>query len=280
MASRGMPLNLVLVRHGESEGNLAKKMYRDHGDRSGYEALVSAHRYDPDLRLTRNGESQARKAGDWIRTNLSFDFYRYYSSPYIRARETSANLNLSYSTGSREVEWFLEPDLREREWGLIGHLMPHETEALYPGLMDHKKRNPLLWAPPGGESMLRMVARLRPFFDTLHRECSEQNVICVCHGELMWGFRTRLERMSPERYRKLDRSRKDKDRIHNCQILQYSRVNPHTGSVEAYLNWMRSICPWDTSKSSNDWEEVKRPRFTNAALRRVVKTRQRILGNQ
>ena len=36
---------------------------------------------------------------------------------------------------------------------------------------------------------------------------TDKRVLMVCHGEVMWAFRVRLERMSQETYRELDRQR-------------------------------------------------------------------------
>ena len=47
----------------------------------------------------------------------------------------------------------------------------------------------------------------------------------------MWGFRVILERIPPDKYVKLDQSKNPFDRIHNCQILQYSRIDPKTGET-------------------------------------------------
>ena len=57
-----LPKNLLLIRHGQSEGNVASRASRD-GDHDHYSPsfrIRSAHSWN----LSPNGESQARKCGE------------------------------------------------------------------------------------------------------------------------------------------------------------------------------------------------------------------------
>lgn len=63
------------------------------------------------------------------------------------------------------------------------------------------------------------------------RECANKRVLVVCHGEVMWAMRTRLERMSLMRYKDLIESKRFTDHIHNGHILVYTRINPDTGEI-------------------------------------------------
>jgi NAD+ kinase len=106
--------------------------------------------------------------------------------------------------------------------------------------------------------------------NTLHRECSDRRVLVVCHGEVMWAFRVRLERMPQERYRELDQSPDQRIKIHNCQILHYTRRDPVSGELGPHLNWLRSVCPWDPGRSGNEWQPIRRVSYSNADLLAVV----------
>ncbi len=118
--------------------------------------------------------------------------------------------------------------------------------------------------------MATLCLRIDRILTTLHRECTEQRVLIVCHGEVMWAFRLRLERLTPERYRCLDQSRNPHDKIHNCQVLHFTRRDPETGAVATHLDWLRSVCPWDASLSSNEWQPISRTRYSNEELMNVV----------
>lgn len=76
-----------------------------------------------------------------------------------------------------------------------------------------------------------MCLRLSKIISRLHRECHDKRVIIVCHGEVMWAFRVILERLTQHQYRELDKSTNVKDKIHNCQIIHYSRRDPKTGKL-------------------------------------------------
>ena len=77
-------------------------------------------------RLTDRGRDQARITGEWLRAHTRSDkdldpsvahlqtIYRYYVSEYIRAMETAALMELP------ESKWFVEVQLRERDWGTFG----------------------------------------------------------------------------------------------------------------------------------------------------------------
>jgi NAD+ kinase len=123
-----------------------------------------------------------------------------------------------------------------------------------------------LFAPPGGESMADVAFRTNSIIAQLHRECADRRVIIVCHGEVMWAMRTRLERMSLRRYRDLTASRRTTDHIHNGQILWYTRRHPETGEVSPFFSHFMSVCPWDLSRSQNQWEEIHRQIYTNGML--------------
>jgi NAD+ kinase len=167
--------------------------------------------------------------------------------------------------------WYREDALREREWGIEMDNMPdNERHERYARVMAQKDIEPYFWAPPGGESIAAVRWRLKSILDTLHRECTDKRVITVCHGEVMWALRVTLERMPEEKYKELHISKHPFNHIHNCQIIHYTRRNPETQDLATHLNWMRSVCPWDTTLSSNVWQQIIRPKWTNEQLREIV----------
>jgi NAD+ kinase len=254
-----MPVDLVLVRHGESEGNVAGARSK-RGDHSAYTPAFRA-RHSSQWRLTAAGREQASQAGAWIRHHLGSEFGRYYTSEYIRAMETAALLDLPGAT------WFADFNLRERDWGEMDVMPDDERRARFGDSLARKAVEPFYWRPPNGEHMAELCLRLNRVLETLHRECGPMRVIITCHGEVMWAFRVLLERMSQRRYAELDRSADPFDRIHNCQILQYTRRDPKDPGREltAY-GWFRSTWPLDPSRSRNTWEAVARPSYRNEEL--------------
>ncbi len=260
-----MPKNLVLLRHGESEGNIAKKL-SENGDHSLFtEEFIKRH--SSTFHLTKKGMEQAQIAGNWIRKNIGLEFDRYYTSVYIRAVETAALLQLPFA------EWRTEFYLRERDWGDMDVVSVAEKETRYKKVMEERKQDGIFWRPPNGESMSNLCLRVDRIIQTMARECSGKNVIVVCHGEVMWAFRLILERMSPWEYSRLDSSADKKDRILNCQILHYTREDvgkPGSKKLTPHFTWMRSVCPTNPSLSSNFWTPVQRKRYSNAELLEIA----------
>ena len=117
-------------------------------------------------------------------------------------------------------------------------------------------------------------------------------VILTCHGELMWAFRLRLERLTQLRYREMQDDPQIHERIHNCQsnaaqalrlacprdhprqpsdpastprfalactraVLQYTRRDPESGVLYPDFQFMRTVCPWDLSLSNGaQWRKI------------------------
>ncbi len=266
-----MPRDLILVRHGQSEGNLVIMQLEKQGlpVPDEYYRKHTAH-----WRLTSKGVQQAEIAGQWLRQNLVTEFDRYYVSDYVRAKETAALLGL------KQASWGINIYLGERNWGIMDRYTEEERNKIFEIDLVTKKIHPFYWTPPRGESMVQLCLRLEKVLETLHRECADGRVILVCHGEVMWGFRIILERIPPDKYVKLDESKNPFDRIHNCQILHYSRKNPGTGQLSDHLDWMRSLCPTDLSLSANAWQEISRPRFTNEQLLKHAAKFPRVIDNQ
>lgn len=249
-----MPNDLVLVRHGHSEGNLILG-----NSKKGDDSLLTdevretpGHRW----RLTPEGRIQAQMAGKWIIDNISTSFDRYYASPFVRTRETAGLLGLP------DAEWRLDQRLRERDWGEINSVPQSQHQKEYPNNALVKKIDSLYWRPPAGESIADVRLRVRNLFDTLHRECDGKSVIVVTHGEFMSAARAGLEYLSDEEW-----VRRDTDpayKLFNTHILHYSRRDPNTGEAGKYVSWMRSIC---TNKGiDSGWTPLKRQRFSNEEL--------------
>ena len=262
-----LPIDLVLVRHGQSEGNLAKRR-SEAGDHSAF-TKEFRRRHSASFRLTIKGREQAQQAGEFLRkefTGEGIAFDRYYTSDYLRAMETAGGLELP------NASWYRDFYLTERDWGELDIYPEDERERKFMVELRRRKVEPFFWKPPNGESFAELSLRIDRVLHTLHRECSDKRVIIVCHGEVMRAFQVRLERLSQERFKELVSSRNRDDRIYNCQILHYTRRYPFDKSLPVlpYAGWVRWIRPTGTSITSSDWREIKRPRYSNAELLEIV----------
>ncbi len=250
-----MPNELVLVRHGHSEGNLAVEKSREGNDG----LYTSEFREKPAHRwkLTEEGQRQSKITGKWILKNISNKFDRYYVSPFSRTCETAGLLGLP------NAEWRIDQRLRERDWGDIGTLPHSEFRDIYPQNAIIKRVDRLYWRPPGGESIADVRQRVRDFFDTLHRECDGMRVIVVTHGEFMWAIRAELEYINDKDFIIADENPSLK--IYNTHILQYSRKDPISGMYGDYLDWTRNVCPW-MNNNEISWTKIKRKKYSNKDL--------------
>lgn len=272
-----MPLEIVFVRHGQSEANVVHKLDKDEEGENPYLPVVNK-RPDWQQRLSSQGIEQAKNAGQWIKDNLggveSFD--ARYVSPFLRTRETAAHI------GGPEVgEWTIDDRVAERSWGVYGTVARAEQRSHFPLTADMQEATPWYVRFDGGESMPDVYGRFRDFQGTLHREQAESRVIVVSHGDFMNVVRYGMERMRPEQWEAMDRD--PAYTIRNCSVLQYTRVNPTDSSdVRDKITWRRMIYPDAVHESpdNGEWVELaKRQRFTGNELLDQAELAPRILDD-
>lgn len=260
-----MPLELVMVRHGQSEANTAQRL--DKAGKRHERAEEIYDRVDWQQRLSKEGVQQAVVAGQWIERNIrggvkGFDIKLV--SPYLRTRETAAHLG-----GVGAEGWRIDDRIVERYWGAFGRLNLEQQETTFPHTAKLKVLDPWYASLDGGESPASGVRlRFRDLLGTLHREASDKRVILVSHGEFMWVGRQVLERTLPEEWVAMDTDKLLE--IRNCSILQYTRVNPENpNDVDTHMRWMRFIYPDAPERSpyGGSWQRLKRQReFSGADL--------------
>lgn len=266
-----LPIDIFLIRHGESEGNLAQAQSKK-GDDSLWTSDFS-QRHTSNYRLTDRGRAQAQIAGEWVKKNIGDTFDTYWVSEYVRALETAAILDF------KNAKWHCEFYLREQDKGILGGKSHLSREKEYSDQLEKLKKDSFYVAPPGGESMANSCLRVDRIISMWQTSCPGQKIIAVCHGNIMTAFRVRLERMSQSRYQEIQKSSSQTDKIQHCQILHYTRRDPVSGEISPIVKWMKSICPWDESLSKNEWEEIVRPIFNNEALLMEVNKVPQLINN-
>ncbi len=90
------------------------------------------------------------------------------------------------------------------------------------------------WNPQNDESLAGVSLRVDRVLGTHHESCSDGTCICVCHGEIMWVVRIRLECLTQQEFIRLDESKHPHDHIHNCQIL----------TIHEEMSWDVSTPTW------------------------------------
>lgn len=268
---------LVLVRHGESEGNVAHKR-SSQGDHSLYSGEFMK-RHSSLWRLTEKGKEQAQQAGAWLKDHGQIDkepFDYHYTSEFLRAMETAALMNLP------DAHWFTETHCRERDWGqwdLTAQKDKSNAEE------DRRKRHGLYFAPGGGESLAQVLLRVDSMLQFMHQRLHGKRVLMVCHGELMWAFRIRFERLNQISYMDMAAKACEKERIHNGCILRFSRKDPDTKELHNDFLWRQLVTPWHKDEARGDpdktWTKLhtERTSFTNADLLKTVNRFPRLYCN-
>jgi NAD+ kinase len=261
-----MPRTLTLIRHGESESNLAKDASQTGVPLARVKELMATH--TSKRRLTSLGVAQAQRAGEWMRAWITSVMardspetsFRFYVSPYVRAMETAAYLHLG-------VRWRKDVRLVERNWGKIDKLTFEERIAKFGEELKQRKSEAFFWEPEGGESLQLVLNRLRDFNTTLHRECGQKHVVCVGHGETFIDYRFLNEYWSPTDLDKEMTEQDPRTYLENCRIIQYTREN-EDGSVGAHLARVRFISSTnpDDPKRNLGWQPIRRPLFSDDDL--------------
>jgi broad specificity phosphatase PhoE len=202
------PSHLVIVRHGESERNIAKDIAKSKGAHSYGSSLR-----DMDTLLTKEGNRQARATGEYLAKEYNFDLI--FSSPYQRTVQTAEQI-----IGQMKSKPSLkgEERIREIEFGILDGLTVDGMKAKYPEEFARRKREGKYWyRPPGGESRPDVALRVHSFLGTLTRDYRKKSVLVVCHSVVVLVFRRLLERWGEEEYMKIDAE----DDVLNCSVTSY-----------------------------------------------------------
>ena len=258
-----LPLNIILIRHGESEGNLAKNLALEDNNNKLFDKLE--YRRNPFYRLTNNGIKQIIKTGEWIKKNIHLNIDKYFTSEYIRALETSVNLNINGAI------WNTNSYLRERDNGILSGLSPDYKNKNYSDEMIRKDETLFYYSPPGGESVVNCMQRANLFVN--HLEYNKyNNILAVCHGGIMNSFRLLFENIRNTDFDKINNMKSGSEHIHNGHILWYSRVNPFTKEIHDTYKWLYSICPYKNydDYNINNWNEINIKSYTNEDLKIII----------
>lgn len=216
-----MPKNLVLLRHGESELNVMAKMMRK-GDSEYPEDFKTTP--DREYRLTDKGIEQAKIAGKYLKeTYKRFDVI--YVSDFIRARETVAIACIA--AGWDNVQIKIDPQLGERHWGHFNRLSSVERKSL----LELKKRDPLHFTMPDGETLLETRNRTRTFLDRCARQYGNKKVLVVTHGEYIESLWSEIAHFHTENQKEFFESHKGD--IKNCQVIDFESKNGKIHTVSS-----------------------------------------------
>ncbi|WP_434613388.1 histidine phosphatase family protein [Arthrobacter sp. A5] len=218
-------VELMLIRHGESAGNVAATA----AQAAGAEVIDIGLR-DADVPLSETGLQQAQALGRWLsgatdpgatgpgatRSSRAdpgtagtsspdsgspsagtAGFRRpdsVWCSPYLRARQTAEGAGLASGPGLR-----IDERLRDRELGILDLLTAAGVSARYPEeALRREWLGKFYYRPPGGESWADVALRLRSLLGDLDRLEGGGCAALVCHDAIVLLMRYVCEGFTEE----------------------------------------------------------------------------------
>jgi len=225
-ASLRAPARLLLIRHGESAGNVARQRAYDRRA-----AVIEVAERDMDVALSDLGREQARDLGRWLRTvDEAQQPTAVLSSPYARAEQTAllALAECGGAVGALPVR--LDERLRDRDFGVLDRLTGRGITERHPEQAELRARLGRFYhRPPGGESWTDVLLRLRSVQVTLAAEYAGENVVVFAHDIVVKCFRYLLEGLTEREVLTLS----DTTEIANCSLTSY-RFGPGGASLTRF----------------------------------------------
>ena len=207
------PEALWLVRHGQSQGNVA----RDLADEAGHHEIDIDVR-DVDVPLSELGHRQAEATGRWFAALPAEERPELIlCSPYLRAHQTAEAICAAGGLGG-PVKLVIDERLREREFGIFDRLTTAGIRNKYPEEAAHRAMlGKFYHRPPGGESWADVILRLRSMLNTINLHYADKRVLVVAHQVVVLCMRYILEELTEAQILAVDRQAE----ILNCGIVRY-----------------------------------------------------------
>ncbi|MEO7716792.1 MAG: histidine phosphatase family protein [Capsulimonas sp.] len=214
MEHQKWPDEILIVRHGQSAGNVA----RDEAVAAGHPVIQIASR-DMDVPLSELGERQAAALGRWFaalpperRPTVVL------TSPYVRTRDTARIVLETAGMLHDDLPIIEDERLREKEFGVLDRLTVEGVKERFPDQMAFRLAlGKFYHRPPGGESWCDVILRLRSVTNTIAREYRHERVLIVAHQVVVLCFRYILEGLTEEQILTIDIAQD----VANCSVTSY-----------------------------------------------------------
>lgn len=250
------PRRIILIRHGESEGNTNTNIYQTVPDSK--------------LELTEKGRMQAKAAGAKIKEIIKDETVRFVVSPYTRSIQT---LGCIVEGGKFGTQNSIREDarIREQDWGNFQD--PKQMEQIKE---ERRLFGAFYYRFPNGESGSDVYDRVTSFWSTLMREFDYglENFVIVSHGITLRCFLMRYFRWTVEEFHLLWN-------LENCQIVvlekqangQYRLMHPLKRNPENLQgqDHIRSPCNHENEKKLVTVKDISRPQVTETPPRNIEK---------
>jgi probable phosphoglycerate mutase len=151
---------LTIVRHGETDWNVAKRLQGQQ-----------------DSELTRNGLSQAETVS---KTLSRFFFDALISSDLGRAVKTTGIINQKHN-----LPILTNPNLRERNFGIMEGLTREQIQSNYPEVFNGYMERKDSYIIPEGESLVAFYNRVMKGLQNLAEMYEGKDILIVTHGGVL-----------------------------------------------------------------------------------------------
>ncbi|KAJ0410870.1 hypothetical protein ATCC90586_007906 [Pythium insidiosum] len=214
------PKRLILVRHGQSEGNI--------------DPLLYCHVPDNAMHLTALGLEQAVAAGKSIKKIIGDETVRFIVSPYVRTIETFQGITKAWGDDAAHIPWTEEPRIREQDFGNF-----QEPNRIRECKSQRRRFGAFFYRFPSGESPADVYDRISSFLESLYRmfdKMSEQNYVLVTHGVAIRVILTRYFKYRVSEFEQLEN-------FHNGEVavlelderhMRYNLAKIVTNTVELH----------------------------------------------
>lgn len=204
---------LVLVRHGESEGNRAN--------------TFTGRR---DVDLTERGVAEAKAVGAAL-AGEGFSFAHAFSSALRRSRRS---VRLILDAMGSDLAAAASPSLNERDYGVLTGWNRDEARARWGAEQVQLWRRSYDAGPPGGESLRDTAARVLPFYirTILPAAMRDGPVLLVAHGNSIRALAMALDGLTPDEVSRLE--------ITTGETLIY-RLAPDTSVAEKQVRRLAEL---------------------------------------
>ncbi|EWG42930.1 hypothetical protein FVEG_04614 [Fusarium verticillioides 7600] len=242
------PRLIILVRHGQSEGNKNREIHQ----------TVPDHR----VKLTPEGWNQAHDAGRRLRSLLRpDDTLQFFTSPYRRTRETTEGIleSLTSDEGSpspfrrANIKVYEEPRLREQDFGNFQPCSA-EMERMWQERADYGH---FFYRIPNGESAADAYDRVSGFNESLWRQFGEDDFPSVCvlvtHGLMSRVFLMKWYHFTVEYF-------EDLRNINHCEFLIMRKQENNKYLLENKLRTWSDLRRERKDKEEKDKDSSKLPR--------------------
>jgi broad specificity phosphatase PhoE len=225
----GMPIQVVLIRHAQSQRNAALRgLFMPEDAPEDQKAIGDTP--DHRIQLTSEGWRQARATGAHLVQYVGRP-NEIVHSEYVRTEQTLAGILEGIPNG-RSIPVHGDSRLRERKTGYTYSMTEQEKQTHFPFNDKYWEiTGPVVARPQGGESLLEIKeGRLNACCRDLWKRFAGKRLWLVCHGRVIQCLRALLDEMSLQQMEQfvIEDSKLRNPKNASATIYEYS---PRTGRL-------------------------------------------------